>query len=123
MTFSEFAWELLERFELKKYLDLIIVSGDINLRKPHPQIFGMALQYLGVQSAKAVFVGDTLETDIVGARIAGLTSVQIMRKRPINSIIKPHVRVTELNQLISIFDYPAELTPATLGEVNLACQV
>jgi HAD superfamily hydrolase (TIGR01549 family) len=122
LTFSEFAWELLERFELDKHLDLIVVSGDINLRKPHPQIFNRALQHLGVQPAKALFIGDTLETDIAGARNAGLTSVQIMRRRPINSIIKPHVRVTELNQLISIFDFPADLGSTTLGEVDLACQ-
>jgi len=121
LTFSEFAWELLERFELNKHLDLIIVSGDINLRKPHPQIFSMTLQHLGVQPAKALFVGDTLETDIAGARNAGLTSLQIMRRTPVNSIIKPHVRVNELNQLISIFDFPAELASATLGEVDLAC--
>lgn len=122
LTFSEFAWELLERFELNKYLDLIVVSGDINLRKPHPQIFSMTLQHLGVQPAKALFVGDTLETDIAGARNAGLTSVQIMRRTPINSIIKPHASVTKLNQLISIFDFPTELASATLGEVDLACQ-
>ena len=122
LTFSEFAWELVERFELNRHLDLIIVSGDINLRKPHPQIFSMALQHLGVQPAKALFVGDTLETDIAGARNAGLTSVQIMRRTAINSIIKPHEMVTELNQLISIFDFPNELASATLGEVDISCQ-
>jgi len=123
LTFSEFAWKLLERFELNRHLDLIIVSGDINLRKPHPRIFSMALQHLGAQSSKALFVGDTLETDIAGARNAGLTSVQIMRRQPANSFIKPDIRVTELNQLIRIFDFRAEPTCVDFDEVDLSCQV
>jgi putative hydrolase of the HAD superfamily len=100
LTFSECSWELLEEFGLKQFLDIVVVSGDVNLRKPHPQIFKMALRYLGVEPARAVFVGDTLETDVMGSRNAGLTSVHINRKIEKNSKIKPHLKITQLKQLL-----------------------
>jgi HAD superfamily hydrolase (TIGR01549 family) len=111
LTFSECGWEILEHFDLKKYIDLIVVSGDINLRKPHPEIFNMALRYLGVKPSRALFIGDTLETDIMGSRNAGLTSVHINRRKSINSIIKPHFTITNLEQLIHICDAPVGIIP------------
>ena len=125
LTFSECAWEILELYGLKKYLDLIVVSGDINLRKPHPQIFDMSLRYLGVKPSKALFIGDTLETDIMGSRNAGLTSVHIMRKKSVNSIIKPHYAITDLKQLINLCDFQIDATSeATSTEpVDLAYNV
>jgi putative hydrolase of the HAD superfamily len=106
LAFSECAWSILENFDLKKYLDPIVISGDINLRKPHPQIFNLSLRYLGVHPSRAMFVGDTLETDVVGSKNARLFSVQILRKQPINSIIKPDYSITDLKQLMPLLDYP-----------------
>jgi len=118
LSFSECAWQILEHLDLKKYFDLIVVSGDINLRKPHPEIFNMALRYLGVKPSKALFIGDTLETDIIGSRNAGLISVHIKRRKNINSVIKPHFTITELKQLIPLCDFHVE--PKRLEHLALA---
>jgi FMN phosphatase YigB (HAD superfamily) len=85
----------------------------------------MALRHLGVKSSKAIFIGDTLETDIIGSRNAGLTSIQIIRKRTYNSIIKPHFTITSLNQLLSICDFPIDLTldSTLMGSVDVICDV
>jgi HAD superfamily hydrolase (TIGR01549 family) len=113
LTFSECAWELLEDIGLKRYLDLIIVSGDINLRKPHPHIFNMALRYLGVKPSRTLFIGDTLETDIMGSRNAGLTSVHISRRPSKNTAIKPHLTIKELKQVIPIVGFEEDLEVAS----------
>ncbi|MGD6809232.1 MAG: HAD family hydrolase [Candidatus Bathyarchaeia archaeon] len=102
LSFSECAWDLLDKFSLKQFLDVIIVSGDVNLRKPHPQIFNMGLRYLGVKPSRTVFVGDTLETDIVGSKNVGMTSVHIKRRTAQNVDITPHQTITELKQLLPI---------------------
>lgn len=123
LTFSESAWKILEYFELTKYLDLIVVSGDVNMRKPHPQIFNMSLRYLGIKPSQALFVGDTLETDVLGAKNVGLTSVQIVRKPSICSIIKPHFKVTALKQLLTVFDFPELVHESMSFGQDVACEV
>jgi HAD superfamily hydrolase (TIGR01549 family) len=105
LTFSECAWELLDRYQLKDYLDVIVISGDVNLRKPHPQIFNMPLRYLGVQAQRTLFVGDTPETDVVGSKNVGMTSVHIIRRPKTNRNIKAHLTITELKQLQTITKY------------------
>lgn len=72
LTFSECSWELLEEFGLKQFLDIVVVSGDVNLRKPHPQIFKMALRYLGVNPEKAVFVGRYFRNRCYGVKKCGI---------------------------------------------------
>jgi putative hydrolase of the HAD superfamily len=48
---------------------------DVGYLKPHQNIFRRALDELGVQAEEAVFVGDSLAADIVGAKNAGLYAV------------------------------------------------
>jgi len=45
LSISEAAWELLEKFDLKKYFDAIIVSGDVEKRKPSSEIFEKAIKF------------------------------------------------------------------------------
>ncbi len=102
------------------------MSGDINLKKPHPEIFNMALRYLGVKPAEAVFVGDTLEPDVAGSRNAGMNSVHIKRRMITNPNIKPHLLITELKQLMPALGL-AELIPIPMEVVEnddaVACQI
>ena len=43
-----------------------------------PEIFLLALELLGVEPVDAIFVGDSLETDVRGAAEVGLTTVQAL---------------------------------------------
>lgn len=51
--------------------------------KPNPWIFLHALERLGIPPEAAVMVGDTLDTDIMGARAAGIPSVLVETGSPI----------------------------------------
>jgi putative hydrolase of the HAD superfamily len=43
--------------------------------KPEPPLFRIALDRLGLSAAEAVMVGDSVPSDIVGARGAGMRAV------------------------------------------------
>lgn len=54
------------------HLHHIVVSDEHGWRKPHPQIFTDALSILGVSSGEALFVGDSPQDDIIGAKTVGM---------------------------------------------------
>lgn len=65
---------------LSERIQSLTISGEIGVRKPKIEIFQVACERAGVSPKEALFVGDTIENDIVGANRAGMTSVFINRK-------------------------------------------
>ena len=68
------------RYELSKhgltdYLAFVIVSADYAVRKPNALLFETAAARLGIQPGDIWFVGDWLDTDVAGAKAAGMTAV------------------------------------------------
>jgi putative hydrolase of the HAD superfamily len=98
---------LLDIFGLSKFFDFIVISGEVNQRKPSPRIFKNALQTLGVDASKAVFVGDMLDLDIMGPKSVGMKTVLIERK-PIkeDTDIKPDKTIKRLTELLTILENP-----------------
>jgi len=72
--------KLLETHGLDKFFDAVVVSGAVNKRKPSPEIFQQALEKLGVDAAETVFVGDTVDADIKGAKDMGMKTIFIERR-------------------------------------------
>jgi putative hydrolase of the HAD superfamily len=72
--------KLLEKHCLDKLFDVVMVSGAINKRKPNPEIFQKALEVLGISAENAVFVGDTADADVIGAKAAGMKTIFIERR-------------------------------------------
>jgi HAD superfamily hydrolase (TIGR01549 family) len=66
------AREIVERDGVAGYFDPIVISDDHGWRKPHPSIFSDTLATLGVAADEALYVGDSAEDDVVGAKGAGL---------------------------------------------------
>ena len=58
----------------------LTISDEGGARKPHIEIFEVACERAGVLPTEAMFVGDSIENDIVGANRADMTSVLIDRK-------------------------------------------
>jgi putative hydrolase of the HAD superfamily len=80
MSFAKAGPLSLEKFDIAKYFDAVIISGMIGWRKPNPKIFQQALKALNVKAGNAVFVGDSLRADIEGARQLGIRTVFIEDK-------------------------------------------
>ncbi len=58
----------------------VLISDEFGRRKPHPAIFEAALRDLGVAAEAALFVGDSISDDVVGARNAGVPVVWLNEK-------------------------------------------
>lgn len=54
--------------------DATVISGDVGLHKPQPEIYLLACERLGVEPADAVFVDD-LRENVAGAEAVGMTGV------------------------------------------------
>jgi HAD superfamily hydrolase (TIGR01549 family) len=67
---------VLEKQGLVERQDAIVLSAEVGKRKPHPAIFERALDELGVEAGDALFVGDRVEADVLGASRVGMTTVQ-----------------------------------------------
>jgi putative hydrolase of the HAD superfamily len=63
---------------LAERLDFSVFSSEVGTRKPHPAIFERALEALGVEPERALFVGDRLYEDVRGASEVGMTTVQAL---------------------------------------------
>ncbi len=71
---------ILQRRDIEKFFDVVVTSAQLRIRKPRADIFNKALTTLEIKPTEAVFVGDSLEADILGARSFGIKSVHVRRK-------------------------------------------
>jgi putative hydrolase of the HAD superfamily len=60
-------------------VDAIVVSAEVGALKPDPAIFDAALRALRRDARDSLFVGDSLETDVLGAQAAGLHALLLDR--------------------------------------------
>ena len=68
----------LAQFGVAGLLDVAVFSSEVGWRKPHAAIFERALQRLGVEASRTLFVGDTLASDIAGAAAVGMRTCQAL---------------------------------------------
>ena len=80
-------------------LKTVVVSGDVGMRKPDKGIFHLACNRLGVSPSEAMFVGDRIKDDAIGALGAGLQAVWLDRKST-GTVVPSGIRViNSLSQL------------------------
>ncbi len=61
------------RLELEEIFSAIVVSSEVNVAKPAPEIFATAFEMLGdPQPGTALMVGDSLTSDVAGALAYGI---------------------------------------------------
>jgi putative hydrolase of the HAD superfamily len=65
---------------LSPFLAVVIDSTVVGVLKPNPEIFHAALRVLQIEPAQAVFVGDSLQRDMAGARAVGMAHVWLTSK-------------------------------------------
>jgi len=59
--------------------DAVVISGDVGVAKPRPEVFAHTLELLGIGAAEGVMVGDSLERDVRGAEACGIRGVWLNR--------------------------------------------
>lgn len=100
---------LLEFFPVRAY------STELGSHKPHVHLFSWALQKLQVKPSAAVFVGDDVGADVVGARRCGMRSVLRTPKPALARAQADYVieRLGELLELLRIPPVHVARDPAT----------
>lgn len=71
---------LLEQLGLAKYFEAVIISCEVGFTKPSPVIFEVAARKLGLAPEFILHVGDSMESDVAGARSAGFQAKMICRE-------------------------------------------
>jgi HAD superfamily hydrolase (TIGR01662 family) len=76
--------EAVIRYELAKHgltdhLAFVLASSDYAVRKPNVLLYETAAARLNIEAADIWFVGDRLDTDVAGAKAAGMTAVWFNR--------------------------------------------
>lgn len=69
--------ERLERFGIRKYIDIVVASAEEGVAKPDRRIFEIALTRAGCMLEEAAMVGDRLDNDIIPANELGMYTIWI----------------------------------------------
>jgi HAD superfamily hydrolase (TIGR01662 family) len=99
----------LEEDGLSGYFQAVVLSSKTGLRKPGPEIYLEAARRIGVEPARAVYVGDNPSRDILGAQLAGfglaiiLLEPATLAKEPPREDHKPDEVIHSLSELLDLF--------------------
>ncbi|MBN1316974.1 MAG: HAD family hydrolase [Anaerolineales bacterium] len=102
---SEGQREKIDRFDLEKYFDAILIEGEMGFGKPDERVFIKALEILNATPERTLMVGDNLKWDVGGPQALGIRGIWYDRKSkglPENSTIKPDRIISNINHLVEI---------------------
>ena len=70
---------VLEDLGLARWFDVVVVSQEVGVEKPHPAIFEHALDRLGLAPEQVLHVGDRVREDVEGALALGMEGLLLVR--------------------------------------------
>jgi putative hydrolase of the HAD superfamily len=83
----------------------VFISGEVGYGKPDPRIIEHALSKLGIAPDETLMVGDRVNTDVAGARAAGVRSVWLNRNARKNETDIPvDHEIASLSELAALID-------------------
>lgn len=85
-----------------KYFKKIILSEDLNIHKPHIEIFHFALSATQSEFNNSIMIGDNIETDIKGAANAGIDQIYFNRWNKKDTDFKPTYTIKKLTEIKNI---------------------
>ena len=69
--FAETQWLKIKQFNFEELVSQIVISEEVGVMKPHPKIFNYSTELVGVDRSEILYVGDSLTSDVIGAKKAG----------------------------------------------------
>jgi HAD superfamily hydrolase (TIGR01662 family) len=103
---------VLDKYKLREYFDVVLFSYDCGLLKSDPRMFQKVLEQLGVDAAEAIMIGDSLETDVAGAKAAGVTAILVDHNG--KRVFSP--KVAQLHEILPIIEGGGAEEPIDAGE-------
>ena len=96
--------EKMIRSGVGKLAPFYIVSGDFGCHKPCKEVFIEASKKIDLPCEEILFVGDTAETDIIGAKSVGMKTAWIKMGRNYPHEDKPDFEIEHVKELGSILN-------------------
>lgn len=111
---------VLEALSVSVHLDFVLTSRQAAVEKPSAEIFARARELAGVPDGRAIHVGDSVATDVVGAVSAGYEAVFVKSDAKLQRLgakeralldSMPHQRLADLSalpELVGVSAYVCE---------------
>jgi putative hydrolase of the HAD superfamily len=74
-TYAPVIYAGVRKVGINNFFNIILVSDAVGWRKPHAKIFEEALKRLDVKAEETLFVGDSPDEDIKGAKQLGMKTI------------------------------------------------
>ena len=92
----------IERFDLERYFDRILIEGELGFGKPEPEVYLKAMALLNSSPAYTWCVGDNLEWEVAAPQELGVHSVWVDPTGvgpPAGSGVRPDRTVSSIAEL------------------------
>jgi len=106
-------YEKILRLKIGEVIDLVVISDEIGIKKPNPELFKYCLKKFGVKGHETIYIGDRIDKDIIPANLNNIYSIYLHRggkydtykeNLKIHEGIKPDYEISNLNELFDIID-------------------
>lgn len=91
--------------EIKGLVKEIFISENLGAIKPLPAFFEKVLSALGARADECLMIGDSLSSDIVGAKGAGMSACWFNPdKKPLQGEVQPDYEISDLQELLTLLN-------------------
>jgi len=106
-------YEKILRLNVDKLIDLVVISDEIGIKKPNPELFKYCLKKFGVEGHETIYVGDRIDKDIIPANLNNIYSIYLHRGGKYDNYqtdfkaqgdLKPDYEISNLNELFDIIN-------------------
>jgi len=106
-------YEKILRLGIDDLIDLVVISDEIGIRKPNPELFSYCLKKFKVKGHETIYVGDNIYKDIIPANFNKIHSVYIHRGGKYDTNVtgetiseenKPNHEISGLDELFNIIN-------------------
>ncbi len=106
-------YEKILRLGIDDLIDLVVISDEIGIRKPNPELFSYCLKKFKVKGHETIYVGDNIYKDIIPANFKKIHSVYIHRGGKYDTNVtgetiseenKPDHEISGLDELFNIIN-------------------
>ncbi|WP_195621725.1 YjjG family noncanonical pyrimidine nucleotidase [Bacteroides clarus] len=100
--FKELQFHKMRSSDIDKYFRKVILSDDIGILKPWPEIFHFALSATQSELNDSLMIGDSWENDIAGAAGVGMHQVFYNLSGRTDLPFTPTYQITDLKELLDL---------------------
>lgn len=100
--FRELQYRKMKSAGIDGYFKKVILSEDIHVHKPYPEIFNFALSATQSRLQDSLMVGDSWEADIEGAKGVGMHQMYFNYSRRTDFPFKPTYKIDKLEEIFSL---------------------